>query len=328
MAREILGKDAINEALREEMLRDETVIILGEDVTMLGSPFGTCKGLYLEFKNRVLNTPISESAIIGTALGAAMTGLRPVAEIMYADFLGCAMDQIINQVAKTRYMFGGKARVPMVIKTQQGGYVQNAAQHSQSLEALFMHIPGLKIVIPSNPYDAKGLMKTAIRDDNPVMFFDHKFFYNMKGAVPEEEYLIPFGEASIKKEGSDVTIVAISHMVNFAMEAGNKLEMENISAEIIDPRTLVPLDLKTITDSVKKTGRAVIVHEANLTCGVGAELDALISKEAFDYLDAPVERVGAKPVPIPFSEVLENAALPQVEDIVNTVKKVLARNRK
>ena len=321
--REITGTKAINEAVREEFTRDSTVILFGEDVTKIGGAFGHYKDIYKDFENRVFNTPISESAIVGTAMGAAMTGLRPIVNIMYIDFIACAMDQLANQVAKVKYMFGGKAKVPMVIETHQGGYFQNAAQHSQSLEAWIMHIPGLKLVMPSNPYDAKGLLKTAIRDDNPVVFITHKFFYSMKSQVPEEEYLVPFGKADVKRAGDDISIIAISHMVNFALEAAVKLEKEGISAEVIDPRTLVPLDIKTIVDSVKKTGKALIVQEANITCGVGAELATLINNEAFDYLDAPIARIGAKPVPVPYNAMLEREALPKEEDIIMAVRDIL-----
>ena len=321
--RKISYVEAIKEALREEMLRDERVFIMGEDVTVLGGPYKTCANLYKEFEGRVKNTPISEAAIAGAALGAAVTGMRPVAELMYVDFFGCAMDQIANQIAKMRYMFGGKAKVPLVIKSQQGGYVQNAAQHSQSLEAWIMHIPGLKLVMPSCAADAKGLMKTAIRDDNPVVFLDHKIIYEMKDEVPEHDYTIPFGKADIKREGNDVTVIATSYMVIKALNVAKALGKEGIDVEVVDPRTLVPLDKETIINSVKKTGKIVIVHEACLTCGIGAEIAAIISKEAFDYLEAPIERVAAKNAPIPYSAVLENTVLPQEEDIVSAIKALI-----
>ena len=315
---------AVNEALKEEMERDESVFIMGEDVTCLGSPFKTCEGLYKTFgTDRVRNTPISEIAITGLGLGAAVTGMRPVVEIMFSDFLGCAMDQITNQIAKIKYMFGGKAKVPMVIKTQQGGYFRNAAQHSASLEAWFMHTPGLKLVMPSSAADAKGLMKTAIRDDNPVIFIDHKGLYNLKGDVPEGEYLIPFGEADIKNEGSDVTVIATSYMVVKALNVAKKMQAQGISVEVVDPRTLVPLDKKTIISSVKKTGKAVVVYEANITCGAGAEIAAILADEAFPYLEAPIQRVAAKQCPVPYSEPLENAMLPQESDIEAAIEKVL-----
>jgi pyruvate/2-oxoglutarate/acetoin dehydrogenase E1 component len=252
-----------------------------------------------------------------------MTGIRTVAEIMYIDFTTCAMDQIVNQVAKMRYMSGGKAKIPLVIRTQGGGGRGNAAQHSQSLEALFLHIPGIKIVMPSTPYDARGLLKTAIRDDNPVMFIEHKLLYATKGSVPHGEYLIPFGQADIKRKGKDVTILAISYMVTKALMAADRLAEENIEVEVIDPRTLVPLDVETIFQSVHKTNRVVIVHEGCRRGGIGAEIASQIQEEAFDYLDAPVERVGALNVPIPYSESLEKAVIPDEEDIITAVKKLL-----
>lgn len=323
--RRIQYVEAINEALREELRRDEKVFVMGEDITCLGSPFKTCDGLYKEFgTERIRNTPISEAGIVGLGLGAAVTGMRPIVEIMFSDFFGCAMDQITNQVAKMKYMFGGKAKVPMVIKSQQGGYYRNAAQHSASVEAWFVHTPGLKVVMPSCAADAKGLMKTAIRDDNPVIFLDHKALYNLKGEVPEEEYFIPFGQADIKKSGTDVTIIATSFMVVKALNAAKKLETMGISAEVIDPRTLVPLDTKTIIESVIRTGKAVIVHEANITCGWGAEMAAILAKEAFPYLEAPIERVAAMQCPVPYSEPLEFAMLPSEERIIDAVKNVMA----
>jgi len=252
-----------------------------------------------------------------------MTGIRTVAEIMYIDFTTCAMDQIVNQVAKMRYMSGGKAKIPLVIRTQEGGGRSNAAQHSQSLEALFYHIPGLKIVMPSTPHDARGLLKTAIRDDNPVMFIEHKLLYATKGFVLDEEYLIPFGQADIKRKGKDVTVVAISYMVTKALKAADRLAGEGIEVEVIDPRTLVPLDLETLLQSVRRTNRVVVVHEGCRRGGIGAEIASQIQEEVFDYLDAPIERVGALNVPIPYSEPLENAVIPGEEDIIKAVKKVL-----
>lgn len=315
---------AIIEALREEMERDERVFVMGEDVAILGSAYRSCTGLCDEFgRSRVFNTPISEVGICGLGMGAAITGMRPVCDIMFADFLGCAMDQITNQIAKAKYMFGGDITIPMVIKTQEGGYVQNAAQHSACVEAWFMHTPGLKLVMPSNAADAKGLMKTAVRDDNPVIFIDHKLLYDIKGEVPDEDYTIPFGVADVKREGSDVTVVAISYEVVKSLKAAKKLEKEGISVEVIDPRTLVPLDVNTILKSVKKTGRLVIVHEANIVGGVGAEIAATVAKEGFKHLKAPIERVAAKQCPVPYSKTLENAMLPQEEDIVAAVKSVL-----
>lgn len=321
----LAGNAAICEAMKEEMLRDEKVFLMGEDVAGHGGMFGTSVGLLSEFgSERIIDTPISESAIIGAGLGAAITGMRPISELMFVDFAACAMDQIANQVAKVRFMSGGRVKVPLTIRTNLGGYINSAAQHSQSLEAWFMHIPGLKIAIPSTPYDAKGLLKTAIRDDNPVMFLEHKLLFNLKGEVPETEYLIPFGAADIKKVGSDVTIVATSFMVQKSLEAAAKLEKEGISVEVVDPRTLVPLDEDTIIESVTKTGKVVVVQEANSVCGVSAQIASMIMKKAFKYLDAPVERVGSKPIPIPYGSILENACLPQVEDIEKAVKTVMS----
>ena len=321
---EITFVESLRMTLKEEMERDHSLMLIGEDIGRYGGIFGVTKGLQEEFgPHRVRNTPISESAIIGSALGAAMTGIRTVAEIMYIDFTTAAMDQIVNQVAKMRYMSGGKAKIPLVIRTQEGGGRGNAAQHSQSLEALFLHIPGLKIVMPSTPYDARGLLKTAIRDDNPVLFIEHKLLYATKGSVPDGEYLIPFGQADIKRRGKDVTLAAISYMVTKALKAADRLAEEGIEAEVIDLRTLVPLDFETILQSVHKTNRVVIVHEGCRKGGIGAEIASQIQEEAFDYLDAPVGRVGALNVPIPYSEPLEQAVIPGEEDIIKAVKKVL-----
>lgn len=321
---EVTLVESLRMTLREEMGRDPSLMLIGEDIGRYGSIFGVTKGLLEEFgPHRVRSTPISESAIIGSALGAAMTGIRTVAEIMYVDFTTCAMDQIVNQVAKMRYMSGGKAKVPLVIRTQGGGGRGNAAQHSQSLEALFLHIPGLKIVMPSTPYDARGLLKTAIRDDNPVIFIEHKLLYATKGFIPDGEYLIPFGQADIKRKGKDVTIVTISYMVTKALRAAERLAGEGIEAEVIDLRSLVPLDDETILQSIHKTNRAVILHEGCRRGGIGAEIACHIQEESFDYLDAPVERVGALNVPIPYSESLERAVIPHEEDIIRAVKKVL-----
>jgi pyruvate/2-oxoglutarate/acetoin dehydrogenase E1 component len=284
------------------------------------------KGLLDEFgERRVRSTPISESAIIGSALGAAITGTRTVAELMYIDFAGCAMDQILNQVAKVRYMSGGVARVPLVIRAQGGGGRGNAAQHSQSLEALFFHIPGLKLVMPSTPYEAKGLLKTAIRSDDPVMFIEHKFLYATKGDIPEGDYTIPFGEAAIKQDGTDVTIVATSYMVLLALECASDLKAEGIRAEVIDPRSLVPLDIESIVDSVKKTNRLVIAHEGCKRGGIGAEIASEVMEKAFDYLDAPILRVGARNVPIPYSPPLEKTVLPNKESLKEAVRDVMGR---
>ncbi|MCJ7747774.1 MAG: alpha-ketoacid dehydrogenase subunit beta [Desulfobacterales bacterium] len=323
---EITFVESLRMTLKEEMERDPSLMLIGEDIGRYGGIFGVTKGLLEEFgPHRVRSTPISESAIIGSALGAAMTGIRTVAEIMYVDFTTCAMDQIVNQVAKMRYMSGGKAKIPLVIRTQEGGGRGNAAQHSQSLEALFLHIPGLKIVMPSTPYDARGLLKTAIRDDNPVMFIEHKLLYATKGFIPDGEFLIPFGQADVKRKGKDVTVIAISYMVMKALRAAERLAEEGVDVEVIDLRTLVPLDLETLLQSVRKTNRVVIVHEGCRRGGIGAEIACNIMEEAFDFLDTPIQRVGALNVPIPFSEPLENAVIPSEEEIATAVKKVLYR---
>lgn len=322
--REITYAEAIREALREEMKRDDKVYILGEDVGKFGGCFGVTKGLWEEFgDDRVRDTPISETAIIGSAVGAAATGMRPVAEIMFCDFMGVAMDEITNQAAKMRYMFGGKVKLPMVVRTPIGGGLSAAAQHSQSLEAWFTHLPGLKVVMPSTPYDAKGLLKASIRDDNPVIFLEHKMLYGFKGPVPEEEYIVPLGVADIKREGRDLTIIATSLMVHKALEAASILEKEGISVEVVDPRTLYPLDEEKIIASVKKTHRAIVVHEAVERNGFGGEIVSIIMEKAFEYLDAPVKRVCGKNVPIPFSPPLERFVIPQVEDILKAVRSIL-----
>jgi pyruvate/2-oxoglutarate/acetoin dehydrogenase E1 component len=323
---EVTYVESLRRTLREEMERDPSLTLIGEDIGRYGGIFGVTKGLLEEFgPHRVRSTPISESAIIGSALGAAMTGIRTVAEIMYVDFTTCAMDQIVNQVAKMRYMSGGKAKIPLVIRTQGGGGRGNAAQHSQSLEALFLHIPGLKIVMPSTPYDARGLLKTAIRDDNPVLFIEHKLLYATKGSIPDGEYFIPFGQADLKRRGKDVTVMAVSYMVTKALKAAELLAKEGIELEVIDLRTLVPFDLETSLQSIRKTNRAIIVHEGCRRGGIGAEVASTITEQAFDYLDAPIERVGSLDVPIPYSEPLENAVIPGEEKIISAVKKVLYR---
>jgi pyruvate/2-oxoglutarate/acetoin dehydrogenase E1 component len=323
---EITFVESLRMTLKEEMERDPSLMLIGEDIGRYGGIFGVTKGLLEEFgPHRVRSTPISESAIIGSALGAAMTGIRTVAEIMYVDFTTCAMDQIVNQVAKMRYMSGGKAKIPLVIRTQEGGGRGNAAQHSQSLEALFLHIPGLKIVMPSTPYDARGLLKTAIREENPVMFIEHKLLYATKGFIPDGEFLIPFGQADVKRKGKDVTVIAISYMVTKALRAAERLAEEGVDVEVIDLRTLVPLDIETLLQSVRKTNRVVIVHEGCRRGGIGAEIACNIMEEAFDFLDAPIQRVGALNVPIPYSEPLENAVIPSEEEIATAVKKVLHR---
>ena len=321
MMKEVTYSQAICEALREEMLRDEAVFVMGEDVALLGGPFGATKGLYAEFgPRRVKGTPISEAAIAGSGVGAAMCGCRPVVELMYIDFTPLASDQIINQAAKMRYMSGGKLAVPLVIRTQGGSGKGAAGQHSQSLESWYCHIPGLKVAMPSSPYEAKGLLKTAIRDDNPVMFIEHKLLYFTKGQIPEEEYTIDFGKAAILREGSDVTVIAISYMVQKALAGAEALQKEGIDAEVIDPRTLVPLDEETIINSVRKTGKAVIVHEACKRGGFSAEIASVIMEKAFDYLDCPVARVAGANTPIPFNANLEKRTSPDENDIIRAVK--------
>jgi pyruvate dehydrogenase E1 component beta subunit len=322
--REITYRQALLEALREEMQRDESVFLLGEDIAEFGGSYKVTAGLLDEFgPERVRNTPISEAAIVGTALGASLVGMRPVAELMYVDFAAIAMDQIVNQAAKVRYMFGGKAKASLVIRTQGGAGRSSAAQHAQSLEAWFVHIPGLKVVQPSTPYDAKGLLKSAIRDDNPVMFLEHKLLYPVQGPVPEEEYLIPLGQADIKRAGSDVTVVATSRMVHRSLGAAEKLALEGIEVEIIDPRTLNPLDEETILTSVRKTQHLVVVYEAYERCGIGAEIAALVASQAIDSLDAPIERVAALNTPVPFSPKLENYVIPNEERIMAGIKRAL-----
>lgn len=323
--REITYREAIREALREEMRRDPSVFLLGEDIAEFGGSYKVTQGLLDEFgPERVRNTPISEAAIVGAALGAALVGMRPVAEIMYVDFMGIAMDQIVNQMAKIRYMFGGKARVPTVIRTQQGTGRSSAAQHAQSLEAWFVHVPGLKVVQPSTPYDAKGLMKASIRDDNPVIFLEHKLLYAEKGPVPEEEYIVPLGKADVKRPGKDVTVVATSRMVLRALNAAKDLEQEGIDVEVIDPRTLAPLDEDTILESVKKTGKLVVVHEAVRRCGFGAEIAATVAEKAFDYLDAPIKRVTALDTPMPFNPKLEAFVIPDEDKIKRAVRELVS----
>jgi pyruvate/2-oxoglutarate/acetoin dehydrogenase E1 component len=326
MTRQLQYRQALNEALHEEMARDPMVCLMGEDIGSYGSPFKITEGLYERFgPKRVRDTPISEAGFCGIAVGAAMTGLRPVAEVLYVDFITLAMDQIVNQAAKARYMFGGKARVPLVIRAQGGGGRGNAAQHSQSLEMWFVHVPGLIVVQPSTPYDAKGLLKSAIRDDNPVIFLEHKLLYNTRGPVPEEEYLIPLRLADVKRAGDDVTIVATSRMVLFALNAADELARQGIEAEVIDPRTLKPLDMETIVQSVIKTGRLVVVSEGHLTGGFTAEVAARVQREAFDWLDAPIVQVATEDVPLPYAGPLELEAIPDEGDIVAAVLEITHR---
>lgn len=323
--RAITYLEAIRESMCQEMRENQDVFMMGEDIGSYGGAFGLTNGMIEEFgPERVRNTPISEAAISGCAVGAAMTGMRPILEIQFSDFIMIAADNIVNQAAKMRYMFGGKAKVPVVIRLPGGSGAGFAAQHSQSLEAWMTHIPGLKVVQPSNAYDAKGLMKAAIRDDNPVLFYEHKLLYNLKSEVPEEDYEIPLGAADVKREGTDITIVATAIMVSRALEAAKELEKEHISVEIIDPRTLVPLDTKTILESVKKTSRALIVYEAVKRGGYGAEIASMIAEsDVFDYLDAPIKRLGGVAAPIPYHPELEKAAVPQVNDIVHACRKLM-----
>jgi 2-oxoisovalerate dehydrogenase E1 component len=325
--RQLQYRDALNEALHEEMARDPAVCILGEDVGPYGSPFQVTRGLFEKYgEKRVRDTPISEAGFVGLAVGMAMTGLRPVAEILYIDFSTLATDQIVNQAAKAHYMFGGKVRVPLVVRTQGGGGRGNAAQHSQSLEMWYVHIPGLIVIQPSTPYDAKGLLKSAIRDDNPVVFIEHKLLYNTSGPVPDEEYLIPIGVADVKRAGDDVTIVATSRMVLFALQAAETLAAQGIQAEVIDPRTLKPLDVETIVGSVEKTGRLVVVSEGHRTGGFTAEVAARVQREAFDWLDAPIMQVATEDVPLPYNGRLELEAIPTEQDIVDAALEVVYRD--
>jgi len=323
-AREITYLEAVREALWQEMERNERVFVIGEDVGVYGGAFGVTRGMVEHFgPERVIDTPISEYGIAGAITGAALVGMRPVGEIMFMDFTTFAMEQLVNQAAKMRFMFGGTIRVPFVLRTPAGSGTGAAAQHSQSLEAWFVHVPGLKVVMPSTPYDAKGLLMASIADDNPVIFVEHKLLYKTKGPVPEEPYTLPLGQAEVKRRGRDVTIVATSVMVVRALEAAERLAAEGIEAEVVDPRTLKPLDRETIVESVARTGRALIVHEACKTGGFGGELAAVIAEsEAFDYLDAPIVRLAGRDIPIPYNRTLEAHTVPQVEDIVEQARRL------
>jgi len=324
MSRIITVKQALNEAMREEMRRDETVIIMGCDVGVRGNPFGVTRGLYEEFgPERVRDTPISEAAIVGTCLGAAATGLRPIAEILYCDWITIAMDQIVNQVAKIRYMFGGSIEVPLVIRAPVGAGGGAAAQHSQSFEAWFSHVPGLQVVMPITPYDVKGLLKTAIRSNNPVLFFEHKRGYEIEGEVPDEDYTIPLGKADIKREGTDVTIVAISIMVHRALAAAEELSEEGIECEVIDPRSIYPMDYDTILASLEKTNRLVVAHESNRRSGIGGEIVSQVVERGFDLLDAPPIIVAGLDVPMPYSRALERLVIPNEQRIKDAIYRVL-----
>ena len=316
----------MNEALAEELRRDPTVFIMGEDVAEAGTPFKVMSGLVEEFgPERVIDSPISEAGISGIGLGAAMTGMRPVVDIMFGDFLTLVMDQVANQAAKIHYMSGGRLKAPLTIRTTLGATRRSAAQHSQSLHAWVAHVPGLKVAVPSTPYDAKGLLKSAIRDDNPVVFFEDKMMFATTGPVPEEEYTLPLGVADVKREGEDLTIVATSSMVYVALEAAELLEQEGVSAEVVDPRTLVPLDRETLVASVTKTGRALVVDEGHTSYGVSAELAAVLADEAFWHLDAPVKRLAALDVPIPFSPVLEDETVPTPERVLEVAKALVGK---
>jgi pyruvate dehydrogenase E1 component beta subunit len=337
MARTITYRQAINEALAQEMERDESVIVMGEDnaggegspgeMDAWGGVLGVTKGLYHRFPGRVLDTPISESAFIGAAIGAATAGMRPVAELMFVDFMGVCFDQIYNQAAKFRYMFGGKAVTPVVIRTMYGAGLRAAAQHSQCLYSLFTHIPGLKVVLPSTPYDAKGLLTQAIRDDDPVMFFEHKALYEMTGPVPEEGYVVPFGEANVVREGGDVTIVTLGRMVHTSLEAAQQLAAAGVECEVVDLRTTSPLDEDTVLESVEGTGRLIVVDEAHPRCSVATDISALAARKAFGVLRAPIEMVTAPHTPVPFSGALEDLYVPDAQRIANAVKTVVEWTR-
>ncbi len=341
-ARELDFAEAIREAIRLEMLRDKTVFLLGEDVGKFGGIFGCTKGLQEEFgEERVRDTPISETAIIGAAVGAAVTGMHPIAELEFMDFIGCGMDQVFNQMAKIRYMFGGSMKVPVVLRTPCGSRYPiacGAAHHSQSLEAWFMHVPGLKVATPSTPYDAKGLLIAAIRGEDPVLFVEHKLLYYAKrmprlrepypgliAKVPEEPYTIPFGKADIKRPGKDLTLVATMMMIHKALRVAEDLSKKGIDIEVVDPRTLVPLDKQAIVDSVRKTGKVIVASEDSKTGGVAAEIATMIMEEAFDYLDAPVRRVSALDVPIPYAPVLESTVVPQEKHITEAVLELVEK---
>ena len=323
--RSITLSQAVNEAIAEEMRRDETVFLIGEDVAEAGTPFKVTSGLVEEFgTERVIDTPISEPGFLGLAVGAAMTGSRPIVDIMFGDFLFLVMDQLCNQAAKIHYMSGGKLNVPLVVRTNLGATRRSAAQHSQSLHALVAHIPGLKVAMPSSAYEAKGLLKTAVRDNNPVVIFEDKLMYQDKAAVPEEEFLIPFGEAKILREGSDVTLIGTSSMRQVCETAAGNLAEDGINAEVIDPRTIVPLDEELILNSVKRTSRAIVVDEGHQSFGITAEIAARIAERAFYHLDAPVIRMGAMDVPIPFSPALEDLTVPTAEGVADTARRIVA----
>jgi len=325
MARELTYSQALREALTEEMTRDPNILLMGEDIGVYGGVFKVTEGLMAKFgPERVRETPISEAGFVGMGVGLAMTGKRPVCELMFMDFAFVASDQIFNQAAKMRYMSGGRVKMPLLIRTQQGGGRGNGAQHSQCLETFFTHIPGLKVVLPATPYDAKGLLKTALREDNPVIFIEHKLLYSTKGEVPQGEYLIPLGKAEVKRAGKDVTLVSYSRTLLHSLEAAEQAAGDGISVEVIDLRCTVPLDLEAILASVRKTGRLIVAHEAHRSVGVGAEIASLVQEHAFDYLDAPIVRVGAMDIPIPSSKPLEDVVLPGPTQILAAIKQVVA----
>jgi pyruvate dehydrogenase E1 component beta subunit len=321
----ITFRDAIREALIEEMERDREVFLMGEDIQSYGGPFKITEGLTARFgKDRLLDMPISESAFVGAAMGAALMGMRPVVELMFSDFLPLVMDQLVNHAAKMCYSYGGKASVPMVLRAPFGAGTSSGLQHSQSLEAWVMHSPGLKVVMPATPADAKGLLKTAIRDDDPVIFLEHRLLYATKGEVPAGEYTVPLGKAAVSREGNDVTVVATAMMVHKALEAAGQLEKEGVEVEVLDLRSLVPLDEETIIQSVSKTGKLLIVHEACRTGGMAGEIAAIVAKEAFGYLDAPIERITAPDTPVPFSAPMEKFFIPQIPEIVGRIRKMVS----
>jgi len=321
--REITFSEATREAMTQEMTRDDKIFIMGEDIARQGGIFGQFRGLPQKFgTERVLDTPISETTIIGAAIGAALAGMRPVADMHFADFMGIAMDEFFNQMAKIRYMFGGQCMLPLVVRAPDGLSIQGAAQHSQSIEAWFMHIPGLKVVAPSNPADAKGLLIAALRDNNPVIYFENKILYKQKGPVPEGDYVVEIGKANVAREGKDVTIVSYSIKMQQAFEVADILEKEGISVEVIDLRTISPIDKETILKSVKKTHRFVVLHEAVKQGGVGAELSAIVAEEAMDYLDAPIVRIGSPFTPVPFAPTLENEYRIKTNDVVDKIRKM------
>ncbi|MDE0207990.1 MAG: alpha-ketoacid dehydrogenase subunit beta [Candidatus Tectomicrobia bacterium] len=315
-------RDALREALHEEMERDDTIIVLGEDVIAHGGPYAVTRGINEKFPGRIRQTPISEAGIVGTALGAALCGMRPVAEVMYVDFATCAMDEVVNQMAKVRYMFGGQTDVPVVLRLPSGSARLLAAQHSQCLEAWFLHVPGLQVVVPSTPYDAKGLLKTALRGKDPVLFMEYKRLYVNEGEVPDEDYTVPFGLADVKREGNDVTIVATGPMVPKALEAADLLAPEGIEVEVVDTRTLVPFDKATVFASVEKTNKVIVTDEEVKRGGTSAEIASLIAEECFDALDAPVKRVAAAEVPMPFSPELEKLVVPKTENLVAAAREL------